>query len=294
LIGIARDLGATHTALYAGVKFKPASVLGTGVPILSFIPSLGVAQGIAANQSGSELELRLAGYTLSSATTGLGLVGGAYYAIELSAVFSSGTSWTVTLRMNGTVVLGPSTVNLGCSTLRHVLIGADTSWSTNFASRTNDRWDSLYVDDSDFALGGADWKVQATVADGAGAHADWSPDSGSNYARVNELNVNDASYVQATNDGDEDTYSYANPTHISGHSVRAVQVNSRAAYLSSAKNLAHIIRDGGGTEGQGADKALSSSLGYIGTVFNKQANGTTDWSNFSDLDSYEIGRKQRA
>lgn len=281
---------ANMTTFVMGMKWTPVSVGAGQVAAMSASAGAG-DNSMQIWRNGSELQL-LANNTSRAITAGLGLAAGTRYAIELKGVFTSGSSWTVTVRVNGVVVIGPTSYVFTSSPRDSFTLG-----SSNVAGAANpangDLYEGIYIAD-DFVAGGGSWQVQCIRPDGAGAHTDWVPDSGSNYARVNEQNVDDASYVQGTNDNDEDTYTYANPTHISGHAVRAVQVNSRAAYLAGAKKLAHVIRDGSGTEATGADKTLTGSLGQQTTVFNKQADGTTDWGSFNDLDSYQFGRKQKA
>jgi hypothetical protein len=62
------------------------------------------------------------------------------------------------------------------------------------------------VNNNDF-LG--DVKIACIFPDGAGAHADFTPDSGVNFARVNEVVPDgDTSYVEGAAIGNQDSYSF--------------------------------------------------------------------------------------
>lgn len=286
------NLGSGLTTVVMGVKYTPAVVDGTQVPILHFRPSTSIGStDFTLLQVGGELAI-FNGGTQRSITSGLGLVAATRYAIEVKMVFVSGSTWTITVRVDGVAVIGPGNFLLSTNTVQYVCLGCGINSGSQLV-RNGDLWEEVYVASDDFIAGGGSWRVQVIRGSAAGAHTDWVPDSGSNYARVNEQNVDDTSYVQATNDGDEDTYEQDNPTHISGHSVRAINRCSRAAYLAGAKHLAHVIRNGSGTELAGADKALAASLGYIGTTFNTQADGSA-WGSFNDVDAYQLGYKQKA
>lgn len=283
---IGRTLGSSLTTVVFGIKYTPSAVNTTRM-MMALDTILGNGN-LELFRDTSEIGIKAAN-TFLGETSGLGLAAGVEVAVEVKAVHVSGNNWTVNVRVGGVVVLTLTNQNFGSSTFSKISFG-EALINTN---QVDDLFSDLYVDDTDFLAGAGAWSVQCIRPDGAGAHTDWVPDSGSNYARVNEQNVNDASYVQATNDNDEDTYTYDNPTHVSGHSVRAVQVCSRAAYLAGAKNLAHVERNGSGTEADGSNQALTAALGYVGTVFNTQADGSA-WGSFNDLDSYQFGRKQKA
>ncbi len=294
---ITHILAASQTTLVFGFKYTPDVV--TGRAAMAFIGS-GFNPGLTpvvcgVIRTGTELTIIDIVSSDLSSTSGLGLSAGTKAAVELKAVHVSGTNWTVSLRVNGDLRNEATLTNHNFGTtgdVNAINIGANPNQSP---TQAGDLFDEVYVDDTDFITGAnstADfWAVQCIRPDGAGAHTDWVPSSGANYAAVNEQNVSDASFVDATFDGDEDTYTYDDPTHITGHAVRAVQVNSRAEYLSSAKNIAHVERDGGGTEADGANQALTASLAWVGTVFLTQADGSA-WGPFPDLDSYQFGRKQ--
>lgn len=292
--GLFRTLTA-GTSFYEGIWYKPAAVTGTSYEVVLAL-ALAAGSGVVAARVGSEVALVASGGSVLATSAGLGLVAGTYYAIELSAVLVSGTNWALILRVNGTVKLSTVSTNLAVATMDRAYIGSGNSafGGTLTSLEANGELDGFYIASNAFVTGGGSWRIQAIRPSAAGAHTDGVPDSGSNYARVNEQNVSDASYVQFTNDNDTDTYEQDNPTHISGHSVRAINRCTRAAYLAGAKHLVHVIRDGSATELVGADKTLAASLGYVGTVFNKQADGTTDWGSFNDVDAYQLGYKQRA
>jgi hypothetical protein len=70
-------------------------------------------------------------------------------------------------------------------------------------------------------------RIYSLSPTGAGSSTQWTPDSGSNYARVNEVPYSAANYVQSTTSGQRDTYTMADLPASAGN-VLAVQNNTIA------------------------------------------------------------------
>ena len=89
-------------------------------------------------------------------------------------------------------------------------------------------YDDLYIcDDSGSApyntfLG--DVRVHTAVPNGAGSSTQWTPDSGANYSRVNEIPYSAANYTQSNTVGQRDTYAMGDLPAAVG-TILAVQTN---------------------------------------------------------------------
>ena len=127
------------------------------------------------------------------------------------------------MRINGATI-----INFSGSTRAS---GTDTTFDQFALYRapgTSTAWDDLYIcDDSGSApynnfLG--EIRVYSLSPTGAGSSTQWTPDSGSNYARVNEVPYSAANYVQSGASGQRDTYVMADlPASVGA--VLAVQNN---------------------------------------------------------------------
>ena len=140
---------------------------------------------------------------------------------ELSATIAD-SGGTCEIRVNGTTVINftGDTRNGGTST------NIDSIASNTYD--TSSVWDDLYVCN---AIGSAPYntflgeiRIHSLSPNAAGSSTQWTPDSGSNYARVNEVPYSAANYVQSGTSGQRDTYLMADLPASSGN-VLAVQNN---------------------------------------------------------------------
>jgi hypothetical protein len=129
-------------------------------------------------------------------------------------------------------------------------------------------FDDLYIlDGNDSGVAGnpcndflGDVAVVPLYATGAGNHTQWTPDSGSNYARVNELVADgDTSYVQTGTIGNIDSYAFQ---ALSGSpaSIFAVGWNGemRKTDVSTYK-VRRVFRAGGTDYVSSVDQSLGST-----------------------------------
>ncbi len=138
-----------------------------------------------------------------------------------------------------------------------------------------------------------DCRIGAIFPSGAGATTDWTPDSGSNYARVDENPYDDdTSYVQSSTVGNKDTYVYddvpATFTDIVG-----CLVNMRAKRTdASTRSIAAVARSNG-AEADSSDCALSDSYAYYQRVFEVDPDTGDQWTEAA-VNAAEFGQKVTA
>ena len=81
-------------------------------------------------------------------------------------------------------------------------------------------FDDLYVCDGSGSVNNdflGDVRVVTVRPNGAGGSTQWTPDSGSNYARVNEtISGEDSNYVEDGTSGHEDRYAYGDLSGVLG------------------------------------------------------------------------------
>lgn len=116
-------------------------------------------------------------------------------------------------------------------------------------------------------------------------------DSVDNFALVDEQSINDTDYVEFSADDQKDLYTHSDITVPAGYSIYGVNVEQRAAFVGgTTKELAAVARLSG-TEADGADKTLTSSIQRITTLMRTKPGGG-NWSE-ADFNNAEFGPKQR-
>lgn len=140
--------------------------------------------------------------------------------LEVSATIAD-SGGTCVVKVNGTSLISftGDTKNAGTNST------IDTVRLTGTTDNSAILYDDLYLCDSagsspyNTFLG--DVRVDTLSPTGAGSSTQWTPDSGSNYARVNEMPYSASNYVQDGTSGHRDTYALAD---LSGSpTVLAVQ-----------------------------------------------------------------------
>lgn len=141
--------------------------------------------------------------------------------LEVSATISD-TVGTCEVRWNGVTVISftGDTKNAGTNSS----IDAIALMRPN----ANVHYDDFYLCDasgsSPFNTFLGEIRVQTLSPTGAGASTQWTPDTGSNYARVNEIPYSAANYAQDSTSGHRDTYAMADLSATPG-TILAVQNN---------------------------------------------------------------------
>lgn len=196
----------------------------------------GWTQGVSIRQAGAtgnELSVTPSTGTAYGTTVGLGLVPNTWYYIELK-VKCHATLGTFDLHVDGTSVLSGSNLNTKIgSNLYHDRFKLQGYYHAPI-------FDDLYFLDSTGTTNNnflGQMRIVTLSADGAGDSTQFTPDSGSNYARVNGVVADDdTSYVETSESNYKDLYTYDDltgiTTGIAGISINTVCKQSDAASFS--------------------------------------------------------------
>jgi hypothetical protein len=197
----------TNDTIIIGFGFK-MSKEGAGYPIRLYDGP--ATMGVSVKLAGSELAVTPGTGTPYATTVNLGLLPLAWYYIELK-VKCADSGGTYELKVNGATVLsGTGDTKLGSHTYHDRVCFFSADGAIPYI-------DDFYVCDASGAANNdflGDVRVLTMRPTGAGGSTQWTPDSGSNYARVNEaICGDDTNYVEDTTSGHEDRYGF---TDLSG------------------------------------------------------------------------------
>ena len=172
--------------------------------------------------------------TLDSATSGLGLTTGTWYYITFKVVCGASGSYAVYLGANSILsATGVDTAGGGSNIAGGMLYFADATLTPTV--------DDLYLLDSTGSQNNdvlGDVNVVTLRPSGAGS-TQWAPDSGSNYARVNEAQCDDASgYVEDSTNGHLDLYEYDDLTGAEGDILGVMVTTHWWVYAGDTGTLA--------------------------------------------------------
>ncbi len=191
----------TDDTIIIGCGFK-ISKEGGGYPIRLYD---GATQGVSVKLVNNELAITPGTGTPYATTVNLGLLPMTWYYIELK-VKCANVGGTYELRVSGkTVLSGSGDTQIG-SHAYHTRVGFFS------ADNATPYFDDFYVCDGSGAANNdflGDVRVVTVRPNGEGGLTEWTPDSGSNYARVNEvISGEDSNYVEDGTTGHEDRYTF--------------------------------------------------------------------------------------
>jgi hypothetical protein len=244
-----------------GLAFRSSLVPTAISPFIALLDA-GTAQCELRLNTDGTLSITRNGTALTGGTSASAMSGNIYYYVEWMVTISASIAAnTCKVNVNGTnwinVAAGQSTRNTANNSANQVRIGYQSGASGN---SPNWDFDDLYVlDGNDSGVAGnpcnaflGDVAVVPLYPSGAGNYSQWTPDSGTNYARVNEaLADGDTSYVQTGVAGNIDSYIYQalagspgsifavlwnaemRKTDVSTYNVRRIYRKSATDYLSS-------------------------------------------------------------
>ena len=284
---LTKTLPSTYSTVIAGFAYRPDSsadinefftiLTGAGSTILTLSLDTGTGGHLVVKNSG--------GTTIATGTTVISA--STWYYIEVK-LFVNGASGTVEVHLGGATEIASTTGNFGSTNAGQISLNKQSrgrSWD----------YDDIYVADTSGAaprntfLG--DVRVQTIYPTGAGAHTAWTPDSGSNYARVNEtLADGDTSYISDATPGDIDTYVFGDIDAAA--TVLAVQTNLYARKDdANTRQIAPVVRQSG-TDYAGTTVTLTSSYVAYTQIYNQDPT-VADWT-ASAVNANEFGVKEVA
>ena len=288
--GFSVELSSTAHSIQIPVTGTPQEgVIGFGfrVPILGnwlliIFRSSGSNNTAWSLKSDGSMTIGRGGTVLGTTSTGLISVDTWYY-VEIRTKIDN-TTGSYEMRLNGTTVLSATGVDTQDSASANFdiifLRGGGTIW-----------YDDFYVID---ILGGKNndflgvSSVLAMFPNAAGDSTDFTPDSGSNYARVNENPTDDdTSYVQSSTTGNKDLHNQDNisPSGI----IRGIQVNTEVRdTLAGGSSLKTLVKSGTTTDTGPADTIAGTSYEYFTRVVEDDPDISGDWV-VSALDAVQVG-----
>lgn len=216
--------------------------------------------------------------TLLATTSGADIGSGtwAYFQLKVKVDNSVGT---YELKINGTIVAsdGGSFANTEPNTNNYINT-VRFSFTTNPSAVTT-HFDDIYICD---ATGSAnndylgDSYIEGIYPSGAGDSTQFTPDSGSNYARVNENPPdNDTSYVEDSTSGHQDLYAYAAASPTITNTIYGVQINSLAK--GSGFSLKNDCKSGGSVS-SGSGVSLGSGYGTVVRILETDPATSVAWT----------------
>jgi hypothetical protein len=233
------------------------------------------------NADGSISFLRGTTVVVSSVT---GLTQGIWQYVECKIKLHA-SAGTVDVRLNGLSgsplisSTGLNTTNTGDVTFSE--LGLPKLHSGN--SGTAGNWDiaDLYVCDGSGSTSNdflGDVRGDVLLVNAAGAETNWTPDSGSNYARVNEASIDsDTSYVSATTAATKDTYK--TPTQaVAGADIFAIQVNMGARKTDAGAAGLKAIARIGGTDYLGTELGVPSTYAFLRQIWDRKPSDSSVWA----------------
>ncbi len=182
---------------------------GGGYPIRLYD---GATQGVSVKLVGSELAITPGTGTPYATTVNLGLLPLTWYYLELK-VKCADVGGTYELRVSGqTVLSGSGDTKVGSNAYHDRVCFYNANGAIPY-------FDDFYVCDGSGSANNnflGDVRVVTVRPSGAGGSTQWTPDSGSNYARVNEaISGEDSNYVEDGIIGHEDRYAFGDLSGVS-------------------------------------------------------------------------------
>ena len=195
------------------------------------------------------------------------------------------------VKINGVEYLnvsGLDTRNGASGTVDTVVFGCENNDNVGGDSYIDDVviWDTSGSDVVDFI---GDCKVVYCKPSGAGTYAEWTPNTGANYAAVDDVGTidDDTTYNGSSTVDQRDSFAMDN---VAAGSIIAVQTVLRARKDDAGgRHLKPLIRMGG-ADYLGADINISDGYATFTEVFHNRPSDSADWTD-SDVNGLELGYK---
>jgi len=200
------------------------------------------------------------GTSLIATTSGAGIATGAWFYVEFKVVCNASGSYE--LRINGVNKLSNGSVNTKAGTHDYHTTFRLTGTSTTDAQDAH--FDDLFCLDGSGAFNNTflgNMRVVTMRPDEAGASTQFTPDSGDNYARVNEVVCgDDTNYVEDATSGHKDLYGYAALAGISpAAAIKGIQINTDCRETDATSFSLITVCKSGATESDDAAQAIGST-----------------------------------
>lgn len=289
-----RTLGPQQTW---GVAFAFKTVLAnTSVPTIAGFLDASTSQMEVRINPDMTLSVTRGGTVLG--TSSLALATNSYAHIEFKVKIDP-TVGTYEVRVNGVTQITGTSANTRASsnsTANQVFIGPSIGTSGTLLFDDVIFWDGQATDANGFAdihdfIG--DCGLAWLLPTGAGTTTQFTPDTGSNYARVNEATPDgDTSYAESATVSNIDTYATAD---LAGTitSVKSVAVAHYAKKTDvGSRGMKAELRSAGANAAHATEIALGNSYQYYLSVFGQDPNNgsAANWTPTS-VNALEIGQQ---
>jgi len=234
------------------------------------------------------IQIRNSGGTVIATGTTT-IVANAWYYVEIKVFVNAGTpaSGTVEVHLNGVSEIASTAGNFGSTNLDTLAIQGVSGRVTTI--------DDIYICDTSGSAPNntflGDTRVLTLYPAADGAHADWTPDTGTaHFSRVNEhtgtFPDGDTTYVADNVAGHQDTYDC--DSIDGGATVFAVQTNLYARKDDAAvRQIAPVVRQAG-TDYVGSTATLTSSFLFYSTLYDKDPTSAAWTATNVNADEYGI------
>lgn len=230
------------------------------------------------------LEILRSTTVLGTTSAGLIVADTPYY-IELKTKIDN-TTGSFDLRIDKISVLSDSNID--------TLDGAADPWTNHFIFRGANgafiSYDDFYILD----LNGSENNnfldaavvVVASYPNAAGDETDWTPDTGSNFERVNENPTDDdVSFVEATTGKDLHNY---DDLSLSG-TIHGIQINTEVRdTIGGGSNLKTLVKSGGTLDTGPLDSIAGTSYEYHTRILEQDPNTSAAWQS-SAINAIQAG-----
>lgn len=286
-----RGVAASGTTAIIGVAYKTsafgAQFLGICDSSRTHILLITNADGSISAQRGNAFTFTGAGTTLGTTAPGILLIN-TYAYIEVKVVIHD-TAGTVTVRVNGAPVLTLTTQDTA---------QASSVWTAMYCANMNvgtADFDDLYVLDG---TGSAPWndflgdcRVDARYPTAAGATTGWTPNTGANWAAVDDAAPDDdTTYTSAASAGLTDTF-VVQDAPVAGAAIYGVQhcVSAKKTDAGAA-SIAPVIRHSG-VDYVGADQNPGTAYAVLCTIAAMNPGTAAAWTE-AGFNAAEFGYKR--
>lgn len=292
-IYLTKSLPAAYTSPCLGVGFNVNTLPGSAVGIAWLYAGATATFQVVLTTAGKIQIQNSSGTAIATGTTALST--NTWYYLEFNVVIN-GASGSVTVHINGSAEITTTTGNFGSTGVDTIILGMQDCSSAG--ANVNFLYDDVYLIDT--AAGGlystflGDVAVETKYPSAAGAHTQWTPDSGSNYARVNEHSGTfpdgDTSYVATSTVNNRDSYAFDDLSVLSG-TVYAVQTNVYARKDNTGTRQIAVSTRPGSTDNDGATQTLGTSYQMFSEIAEKNPDTSAQWASVSALNATEFGIK---
>lgn len=257
-----------------GFAYKVANFIGTTITIARIYEDSGATGSMAIRAlDDGVLNIVRAGNQLAISAPYV-ITTGQWHYIEVKFVLDN-INGSCELRVDGNVVASASGVDtqVGDGLATHAaILGASSTVSRKF--------DDWYVCDGSGSVNNdflGPRKIVTIFPDGAGDATEWTPDSGSNFARVNDNpHDDDTSYVETDVVDNEDLYAYDDVADMS--SIDGVQINAMARVTIDPFDLKLLSKTGTTTDAGAAQAVSATSYSNFHRILEEDPDTVAAWT----------------